>query len=126
MSVSPELLSKLRCPLTRQSLVELSPQETDRVNQNISQGRVTDHVGSSVDQPIDGGLHSAEANRLYPVRQSIPSFIVEESIVWPITDELSVDKPSVDKSSVDKSNVDKPRVDVRSDDRTSVDGTSAD
>ena len=81
-SIAPELLQRLRCPICRESLVEIDAKTTAAVNESITRGTALDHVGDRVELPIDSGLLSQTAGRVYPIRDGIPSLIVEESLVF--------------------------------------------
>lgn len=82
--MKPALLERLRCPLTKGELRLASDQEIAAVNRQISQRQARDHVDCVVELPIDGGLISEQAGRIYPVRQKIPSLVIEESIALDI------------------------------------------
>ena len=81
--IQPELLQRLRCPIAKQALTEATADQVAAINDQMGTGQLRDHAGSAVTSPIDGGLISQSAGRVYPIRDNIPSLVIEESIVWP-------------------------------------------
>lgn len=79
-SIDPDVLARLRCPIAGVPLRAADGGEVDRVNEAIESGDARDHLESVVQTPIDGGLVSDQANRMYPIRDRIPTLIADESI----------------------------------------------
>lgn len=78
--VDPKLIPLLRCPIDGAPLVLADESLVVRVNEAIQNGSLRDRLDQRIERPIDQGLWSQRAGRLYPVRQSIPALIADESI----------------------------------------------
>lgn len=80
MPVDPELLEILVCPETRQP-VGLAPDELiASLNKKIQAGELRNRGGASVSAPLQEGLLREDGRILYPVDDSIPVMLIEESI----------------------------------------------
>ena len=80
MPVSPDLLEILVCPETKQP-VKLAPDELlARLNERIRAGQLRNRGGDPVSKPLEEGLVREDGQVLYPVDDSIPVMLVEESI----------------------------------------------
>jgi len=78
--VSPDLLEILVCPETKQP-VKLAPDELlARLNERIRAGQLRNRGGDPVSKPLEEGLVREDGQVLYPVDDSIPVMLVEESI----------------------------------------------
>lgn len=78
MPVAPILLALLRCPETRQTLAA-APEAL--LAQARAEGWRT--RGGATPAPFEEGLLRADGAVLYPVRQTIPILLLEESIPVP-------------------------------------------
>jgi len=78
--MSKELLEILACPETKQALTFAAPALLERLNNRIRQGQLTNRRGTSVTEPIDGGLVRQDGQYLYPIRDDIPIMLIDEAI----------------------------------------------
>ena len=80
MAMSKELLEILACPETKQALTFAAPALLERLNNRIRQGQLANRRGTSVTEPIDGGLVRQDGQYLYPIRDDIPIMLIDEAI----------------------------------------------
>ena len=80
MAMSKELLEILACPETKQSLTFAAPALLEHLNNRIHQGQLTNRRGTSVTEPLDGGLVRQDGQYLYPIRDDIPIMLIDEAI----------------------------------------------
>ena len=80
MPVSQELLEILVCPETRQPVRLASAAELEAVNERVRSGALRNRGGDPVTQPLAEGLVREDGKVLYPVDDSIPVMLIEESI----------------------------------------------
>ncbi len=78
--VDQKLIAVLRCPIDGDSLTQADEILVNRINDAIARGETRDRHDQRITEPIDGGLVSARAKWLYPIRQSIPALIGDEAI----------------------------------------------
>ncbi len=78
--VDPELLEILVCPETHQPVRMADPELLRRLNEAIAAGSVTNRGGEAVSDAIEEGLIREDENVLYPVREDIPSMLIDEAI----------------------------------------------
>jgi len=78
--IDSELLSKLRCPETRQPLRLAEAAEVTQLNQRISSGAVRNRAGKPVTDPIEGALVREDQQVVYAIRHGIPLMLVEDAI----------------------------------------------
>ncbi|MGC6441879.1 MAG: Trm112 family protein [Rubripirellula sp.] len=78
--LTEEVLELLQCPLTGKKLSLASDQMILSVNEAIANGNARDRIEQKVSQKIDGGLVTDEGVWLYPIREEIPTLVVEEAI----------------------------------------------
>jgi uncharacterized protein YbaR (Trm112 family) len=79
-----ELLSMLRCPEDRSTLVPADNQLVEHLNAAIRRGVLVNRGGKCLEQEIDGGLIRADGSVLYPIVDGIPVLLKDEAI--PIAD----------------------------------------
>ena len=76
----PEVLKMLVCPENRSEL-SVAPQDlVTRLNQAIAAGKLTNKVGQTIEQKLDGGLLRSDKTILYPIVDDIPMMLVDEGI----------------------------------------------
>lgn len=80
MPVSQELLDILVCPETKQPVAPASSEVLAAVNDKIGAGSLRNRGGDAVTERIEEGLVREDGRILYPVDDSIPVMLVEESI----------------------------------------------
>lgn len=80
MSITPDILPILRCPVGGDSLVLADADLIQRVNEAIAEGAARDRLGTRVETPIDAGLLNSARNLLYPIRENITTMIAESAI----------------------------------------------
>ena len=74
------LLNILRCPVTHKSLSLASRDSLGRLNAAIAEGRVRNHDGEPLADPLDEALVTDDDKLLYPVVGGIPVLLEGESI----------------------------------------------
>jgi uncharacterized protein YbaR (Trm112 family) len=80
LAIRPQLLEILRCPETRSPLRLAGDDLVARLNQAAAAGNLRNVVGSSVSEPLDGGLVREDGRVLYPIIEGIPRLLVDEGI----------------------------------------------
>lgn len=78
--MDPELLKIMCCPETHQHIASAEKSLIDRLNAEISSGRVRNRAGREVNEPLDGGLVRDDRKFLYPIRRDIPIMLIDEAI----------------------------------------------
>ncbi len=78
--ISNELLSILKCPVTGSPLQLAEDQLVSKVNSAIDEERARDRLEQKVQEQVEGGLMTAEQTWLYPIRDGIPTLVLEEAI----------------------------------------------
>jgi uncharacterized protein YbaR (Trm112 family) len=78
--IDPQFLELLRCPETRQPLSPADPSLLERLNQEITAGRLRNRGGEPVVRAFDGGLIRQDGRYLYPICQDIPVLLIVEAI----------------------------------------------
>lgn len=76
------LLEILCCPITRRPLDRISDSQLQQINAAISEGKVRNHGGAQLADPLAGALVTADGDLVYPVRNDIPVLLEEECIHW--------------------------------------------
>ena len=75
-----KLLEIICCPETHQPLRRADVELVTNLNQCIEAGTLFDRVEEKVGQKIDGGLLREDGKILYPIRQNIPTLLIEQGI----------------------------------------------
>ena len=75
-----KLLEIICCPETHQPLRRADVELVTNLNQRIETGTLFDRVEEKVGQKIDGGLLREDGKILYPIRQNIPTLLIEQGI----------------------------------------------
>ena len=75
-----KLLEIICCPETHQPLRRADVELVTNLNQRIEAGTLFDRVEEKVSQKIDGGLLREDGKILYPIRQNIPTLLIEQGI----------------------------------------------
>ncbi|TWU02033.1 hypothetical protein Pla100_17690 [Neorhodopirellula pilleata] len=80
MTITPDILPILRCPAGGGPLTLADAELIERINEQIAAGTARDQLDARVETPVDGGLVTANADRLYPIRENIPTLIADDAI----------------------------------------------
>ncbi|MED5278243.1 MAG: Trm112 family protein [Verrucomicrobiota bacterium] len=75
-----KLFEIICCPETHQPLRRADVELVTNLNQRIEAGTLFDRVEEKVGQRIDGGLLREDGKILYPIRQNIPTLLIEQGI----------------------------------------------
>lgn len=75
-----ELLDILRCPKTQQPFQMADSKTISDLNGRIKAGQVKNGAGRVVSEPISAGFIREDRKLLYPMRNSIPVFCIDEAI----------------------------------------------
>jgi len=75
-----KLLEIICCPETHQPLRQADAELVADLNQRIEAGTLLDRVDDKISQKIDGGLLREDGKILYPIRQEIPTLLIEQGI----------------------------------------------
>ena len=76
----PALLSVLVCPETHQALTLADAALLASVNEKITAGALRNRAGQIVRDKLDACLVRSDQQYLYPVRESLPIMLIDESI----------------------------------------------
>lgn len=80
MPIDRKLLEILCCPVTKQPLRLLNPDELARINAKISDGQIVNAKNVAVATTLDEGLITENRQRIYRIDDSIPIMLEAESI----------------------------------------------
>lgn len=80
MPIKQDLLEILICPKSKQPLQVVGAEAIATINQSIEGGSVKYEDGSLVKEPLQEALVTADRQRLYAVKDSIPIMLIDESI----------------------------------------------
>ena len=80
-TIAQDLLAILCCPETKQEVSLLPPERVQELNQRISNGEIKNQAGTTVTEPIDGGLQRKDGQVAYPIRDQIPIMLIEEGML---------------------------------------------
>jgi uncharacterized protein YbaR (Trm112 family) len=78
--IRPELLEILRCPETHQRLAVAPPDLIAKLNARIGAGQLTNRVGKTITESIDGGLIREDQRVVYPIRGELPILLIAEAL----------------------------------------------
>ena len=84
MSSEPtgRLLEILCCPITHRPLERLGEADLLAVNNAIEAGKVRNHGGAALTEPLAAALVTSEGDLVYPVRDGVPQLLEQECIHW--------------------------------------------
>jgi uncharacterized protein YbaR (Trm112 family) len=77
-----KLLEILCCPITRRPLNRIDDSLLQQINAAISAGKVRNHGGEQLADPLAAALVTTDGDLVYPVRNDIPVLLEEECIHW--------------------------------------------
>jgi len=77
--INKDLLSILACPHTKGSLSLISEEHITELNELIAKQKLTNKEGKPVLEKIDAAVTTSDYKFVYPIRNSIPVMLVEES-----------------------------------------------
>ena len=80
MPVDGKLLEILCCPVSRTPLKRLEDARLERLNREISDGKVRYIGGESVTDTLDEALVTEDGKVIYPVSDGIPELLEEKGI----------------------------------------------
>jgi uncharacterized protein YbaR (Trm112 family) len=80
LMMNKELLTSFVCPMDRSPLSPADDELIAKLNRAIAAGRISNHAGQPVTQPIEGGLIRADRFFLYPILDDIPVLLADEAI----------------------------------------------
>lgn len=81
--IDAELLKVLCCPETHQAISIADSALVEKLNEQISGGKLKNRGGQPLKEKIDAGLVRADGKFVYPIRQDIPVMLIDEAI--PVT-----------------------------------------
>ena len=74
------LLTILRCPVSHKGLAVLKKDKLAEINAAIDAGKLVNHEGAKVSQPLTEALVTDDGKRVYPIDDGIPVLLEDESI----------------------------------------------
>ncbi|MFT5113684.1 MAG: hypothetical protein ACI8P9_003015 [Parasphingorhabdus sp.] len=80
MPIESKLLEILRCPITKQHLQNISPDQLTLLNQKIHDGVVSHLDGSKVTKELDSALITQNRKTIYKIEDDIPIMLEDLSI----------------------------------------------
>ncbi|HMO01778.1 MAG TPA: Trm112 family protein [Oligoflexia bacterium] len=78
--INKDLLEIVVCPATHQKLFLASGQEIEKINQLISEKKIKNVAGKTIEQKTEGILIREDRKVGYPVREGIPVLLIEEGL----------------------------------------------
>lgn len=89
MPISDDLLEILCCPKTKVPVEVLSSEKLEKLNAEVSAGKVKYVDESVVDQPLQEGLITEDGQTVYRIDDDIPVMLIDKGIAtrqiddWP-------------------------------------------
>ena len=77
-----KLLDIICCPLTKLPLELLGSEQLAELNGAIASGSITNRGEQNLAAPLQEALITRDHRLVYPIRDSIPILLEEESIDW--------------------------------------------
>ncbi len=78
--IDRKLLEILACPVTKQTVSELSPEKLASLNSRIAAGEVVNHGGEAIAEQLRGALITRNGGSIYPIVDNIPVMLEDQSI----------------------------------------------
>jgi len=80
MPVSKQLLDILCCPKTRVAVKELTAEQLNKINKDISEKTINYADGKPVDKQLEEGLITEDNKIIYRVDEEIPIMLIDMGI----------------------------------------------
>jgi len=77
-----KLLDIICCPITKLPLQLLDSERLARLNAAIHAGEIKNHTANDLSEELTEALVTRDGRLVYPIRDSIPVLLEEESIDW--------------------------------------------
>lgn len=77
---NPDLITIIRCPVTKSPLSVASTTLIEQMNQQIEAGSLVNRIGQTVNEKLDGGFVNEGQTLLLPVRDGIVILIADQAI----------------------------------------------
>jgi len=81
-SPAGRLLEILCCPITQRPLERLAEADLLAVNAAIAAGKVRNHGGAALVEPLPAALVTSAGDLVYPMLDGVPQLLEEECIHW--------------------------------------------
>jgi len=81
MTIDPNLLARLVCPESHQSLAMASPELVSQANAARLKGTLRNRAGQLVTSALEGGLIRQDGVVLYAICDGIPIMLADEGIL---------------------------------------------
>jgi uncharacterized protein len=92
MTLRDDILSRLRCPVTRSPLVPATERQLALLNRRIAAGQAQTRLSAVVTEPLTAGLVNADQSLLYRYDGGMLVLLASEAI------ELEDDAPEADEA----------------------------
>ncbi len=76
----PDLISMIRCPITKSPLSAASRTLIEQLNRQIESGTLVNRIGQTVEIKLDGGFINEDQSLLLPVRGGIVILVSDQAI----------------------------------------------
>ncbi|MEM7454556.1 MAG: Trm112 family protein [Planctomycetota bacterium] len=80
LSLDPDILQYVRCPVTKTQLRFADSEVVESLNSRIEAGQLVNRIGETVKAKLDGGLLNQDGSMLLPVRGGILTLVSDEAI----------------------------------------------